>query len=61
MGVFGHYGSGEAGGFFCFVFVVAVAALAISLRRPKRRCPRCAEINPPHARFCAHCGAPFEP
>jgi len=50
-----HVQSG--GWFFCFVFVVAGGFLLASLRRSKRRCPRCAEINPRHARFCAHCGA----
>ncbi len=46
----------EAGWCLCFVPLVAVVVLVATLRKSKRRCPRCAEINPRHARFCAHCG-----
>ena len=42
--------------------LVAMSFLVIAalLRKPKRRCRRCAEINPSQARFCRHCGAPLE-
>ncbi len=43
--------------FFCFMVLVGAGLILVAAVRPsKRRCPRCAQINPPHARYCAHCG-----
>ena len=50
------------------IFVLTVGALVIGLGliykgmrasskgRGKRKCSRCLQSNPPHARFCARCG-----
>lgn len=27
-----------------------------SARKPRRRCPRCQELNRDHAQYCAQCG-----
>ena len=44
------------GRIFCVVLVV-IAFVAVGLcRKSNRVCPRCQHINPPQARYCAHCG-----
>ena len=45
------------GNLLCVILVVVVVLLATYTRRSARRCPRCQEINRPHAVYCAQCGA----
>jgi rRNA maturation endonuclease Nob1 len=44
-----------------YIIVVAIFALsfflALTARRPARRCPRCHEVNREQAIFCAQCGS----
>jgi hypothetical protein len=48
------------GNMLCVVVVVVIVLLATSTRRSSRRCPRCHEINRPHAVYCAQCGAKLQ-
>lgn len=48
------------GNLLCVVVVVVIVLLATSTRRSARRCPRCQEINRPHAIYCAQCGAKLQ-
>jgi len=43
-------------GLICVLFVAVIVFLGTCARKTARRCPRCKELNRPHARFCAHCG-----
>lgn len=42
-----------------WVLLIIVGVVAFVLSSPRRvgkRCRRCQEVNPAHARFCAQCG-----
>ena len=48
------------GEYIWLAFLVALVVLIAAFRKPRRRCPRCAEVNPRCARFCGHCGTTLD-
>ena len=52
-------GAWSRDGLVCVGLVAVFVFLATWFRRPARQCPRCKEINRPHAGYCAQCGAPL--